>query len=652
LITQKSIQEVFDTARVEDVIGDFVQLKRAGVNMKGLCPFHDEKTPSFVVSPGKNIYKCFGCGKGGSPVQFVMEHENLSFPEAIRYLAGKYQIELEETQASEEEKAEKQMVDSLHLINEFAAEFYQDQLWNSNKGKNIGLSYFKERGFLEKTIREFGLGFAPQAWDAFTTKAVSAKYNIEYLRKLGLTTSSDRDFFRDRVIFPIHGLTGKVIAFAGRILRKDAKAPKYINSPESDVYHKSRILYGVYFAKNAMRKQDECILVEGYTDVISLYQAGIENVVASSGTSLTKEQVRLIKRFTPNIKLLYDGDKAGIKAALRGVDIVLEQDLNAKIVVLPDGEDPDSYLQKVGAKAFREYLEEKARDFIFFKTELLLEETGGDPVRKAALIRNIVESIALIPDPIKRAVYIKECARLMDMAEQALIDETNKLVTRAIQDKRKKKAREEAAAGKARPEGDIPEARESGTEAPTRSKISATEQREREIARILVLFGGETYDKEEHLSVAGFILSNIEEVLDEFDNVIYGRIARECRQLLLDKKPINRDHFVHHPDENIRKFAIDILSSPYEYSPNWEARWEIILQTQPEPDKNFERDSRLVLQQFLLQKFNEMCTTNSAYIQGLYKEGKEKEIQIYLKVQQELLSRRNAIAKELKRVIM
>ncbi|MCI5080604.1 MAG: DNA primase, partial [Saprospiraceae bacterium] len=349
MITQKSVQEILETAKVEDVIQDFVNLKRRGVNMIGLCPFHNEKTPSFTVSPAKNIYKCFGCGKAGNPVQFLMDHENLSFPEALRWLAQKYGIEIEEKQVSQEVIEERQRLDSLYIVNKFARDFFAEQLFETDRGKSVGLSYFKQRGFREDIIRKFGLGYSPAQSDLLTVTAKQKGYNIDLMKEVGLTSKYGRDFFRDRVMFTIHNLSGKVIGFGGRILQKDVKAPKYINSPETEIYNKSKVLYGAFFAKTAIRKQDECILVEGYTDVISLHQDGIENVVASSGTSLTVDQIRLVKRYTQNIKILYDGDKAGIKAALRGLDLVLAQDMNVKVVLLPEGEDPDSYLQGVGS---------------------------------------------------------------------------------------------------------------------------------------------------------------------------------------------------------------------------------------------------------------------------------------------------------------
>ena len=436
MITQKSVQEILHVVRIEDIVGDFVTLKRKGANLGGLCPFHNEKTPSFNVNPARNIFKCFGCGEGGDSVTFLMKHENVTYPEALRYIAKKYNIAVEETEVTPEFIAEKQLAESLYIVNERALTFYQNQLFDTERGKSIGLAYFKQRGFREETIRKWGLGFAPEINDLLTKTLNTEGYAIDLLRKLGLTTQYDRDFFRGRVMFTIHGLTGKPIAFAGRIMQKDANAPKYINSPETDIYVKSRSLYGMFHARKAIQTADECILCEGYTDVISLHQAGIENVVASSGTSLTTDQIRQIKRFTPNIKILYDGDAAGIKAALRGLDMVLEEDMNVKIVLLPDKEDPDSYVQRVGATAFQDFLKSAAKDFIFFKTEQLVAEAAGDPIKKTKLIKDIVASIAKIPDALKRQLYIRECAALMRVEEAILVGEVGKLLRKSIDDKR------------------------------------------------------------------------------------------------------------------------------------------------------------------------------------------------------------------------
>ncbi|MEO1435411.1 MAG: DNA primase, partial [Bacteroidota bacterium] len=374
MISQKTINEIFEAAKVEDVISEYVPLKKRGVNLIGLCPFHNEKTPSFTVSPAKNIYKCFGCGAAGNAVNFLMEHNQMTYPEALRNLAARYNIEVEETRTTEEGLAERQLFESMYLVNEFAQKFYAQQLFETSRGKSVGLAYFKDRGFREETIKAFGLGYAPPSGNMLTKAALDAGYKMDLLQKAGLTTSKGRDFFWDRVQFVIHNISGKVVGFGGRILNKQLKGPKYINTAESEIYKKSKILYGAYQARRSIRRKDQCLLVEGYTDVISLHQAGIENVVASSGTALTVEQIRLVKRYTQNMCIIYDGDAAGIKAAMRGLDLVLEQDMNVKIVLLPDGEDPDSFMQSVGLTKFEAYLESEAADFIFFEQNFRLEE--------------------------------------------------------------------------------------------------------------------------------------------------------------------------------------------------------------------------------------------------------------------------------------
>ncbi len=650
MISQKSVQEILDTVKVEEVIQDFVNLRRRGVNLIGLCPFHNEKTPSFNVSPSKNIFKCFGCGKGGDAVQFLIEHEHFTFAEALLYLAKKYNIEVEETAVSQEALAEKQHFDSLYIVNQFAADFYQEQLFETDRGKSIGKSYFKERGFRDETLRRFGLGFAPNQTDALTTKAVGAGYNIEFLRNVGLTTQYDRDFFRDRVIFPIHNLSGKIIAFAGRILVKDVKAPKYINSPETEIYNKSKSLYGAFFAKRAIRQEDECILVEGYTDVISLHQSGIENVVASSGTSLTVEQARLIRRYTPNVKILYDGDFAGVKAALRGMDILLEQDLNVKIVLLPDGEDPDSYLQQVGVEAFKLYISESAQDFIAFQADLLMKEAGNDPVKKAHVIKDIISSVAKIPDPIKRMVYIRECSRIAQVSEQVLVNEMNKLVMQQVN-------KAVAEKGMAPPSPGELEAAGITQREPVELKTAETptagdEFQEKDIARILVSAGGEWLDEAAKVTVAQYVLSNIEEVLDHFDNKLYGRIARDVLTQVLEKKTISQQYFLSHEDIEIKNFALGILTSPYEYSENWEKKWDIHLRWQKAPEANFDEDSRQGLARFKLRKIERVLTENRQKIKELSEAGDHAQVLAYMKVLQKLLAMRSELAAQMGAVVL
>ena len=400
MIDHNTVEKILDAAHIVDVVQEYVPLKKRGVNMLGLCPFHNEKTPSFTVSPAKGIFKCFGCGKGGNSVNFVMEHEHLSYPEALKYLAKKYHIEVEEKEATPEELQKQNERESMLVVSAYAARQFTENLFNSDEGISVGLSYFKERGFRQDVLKKFEIGYSFNKWDAFTTKAVSDGYKHEYLVKTGLSIQKEEryfDRFSGRVMFPIHSLSGQVLGFGGRILKTDPKTAKYLNSPESEIYHKSKIVYGIYQARKAIMVEDKCYLVEGYTDVLSMHEAGVENVTASSGTSLTQEQVRLIKRFTQNITILYDGDDAGIKASLRGLDLVLEEGMNVKIVLLPDKEDPDSYSKKVSNEEFNRYLKEKETDFIRFKTQLLLEEAQNDPVKKVNLIRDIVRSIAVIP---------------------------------------------------------------------------------------------------------------------------------------------------------------------------------------------------------------------------------------------------------------
>ena len=409
--------------RVEEVIGDFVQLKRAGSNYKGLSPFSNERTPSFMVSPVKQIWKDFSSGKGGNAIAFLMEHEHFTYPEAIRYLAKKYHIDIEETQQSSEEKAQADERESLYIVSEYAQQYFQDTLFNTEAGKAIGMTYFKERGFTEETIQKFRLGFSPDEWTAFTDNALAKGYQLEFLEKTGLTiVNADRKFdrFKGRVMFPIHSMSGRVLGFGGRILTNDKKQAKYLNSPESEIYHKSKVLYGIFFAKQAIAKADNCYLVEGYTDVIQMHQKGIENVVASSGTALTQDQIRLIHRLTPNITVLYDGDAAGLRASIRGVDLILEQGMNVKVCTFPEGDDPDSFARKTAYEDLVLYLENNATDFIRFKASLLMQEAQNDPIKKAETIRDMVESISKIPDLIKREVYVHECATIMDISEQVL----------------------------------------------------------------------------------------------------------------------------------------------------------------------------------------------------------------------------------------
>jgi DNA primase len=662
MITQRTIQEIMDAARVEEVVGDFVTLKRRGSNLTGLCPFHNEKTPSFSVNPARNIFKCFGCGKGGDPITFVMEHESIGYPEALRYIAKKYNIAIEETEVSKEYLEEKLLNDSLFLVNERALKFYQDQLFETDKGKSIGLQYFKERGFREDTIRKWGLGFSPENRDSLTKTLVTEGYSIDLLRKLGLTSKQyEQDFFRNRVMFTIHGMVGKPIAFAGRIMQKDANAPKYINSPETDIYVKNKVLYGLFHAKKYIQKEDETILVEGYTDVISLHQAGIENVVASSGTSLTTEQIRLVKRFTPNIKIIYDGDTAGVKAALRGLDMVLEEDMNVKIVLLPDKEDPDSYVQRVGATAFQEYIKKEAKDFILFKTQLLVEEAAGDPIKKAKLIKDIVASIAKIPAPVKRQLYLRECAALMRVEESILIGETGKLVRKSMEDKKKGGAAPSASAYSSDQWAGLSEDMsqpndnqlivEEAYSEKRNQPMGSDEAQERDIIRILIASGGEIYDKEHNVTVAAYIISNIEEVIESFDNRLYHKIVQETVSMIQKNTPLSTQHFLSHSVKEIRELSASLLSNPYDYSDNWQNKLNRPLETQKSPELNFSMDSMQAIKRFKLRKIIKLCEQNQEIVRKSSDTGDVSTMMKHLKIQQRLLEMRNNLAKEMNTIV-
>lgn len=659
MISPRSVQEIIDAARIEDIVGDFVTLKRRGANLQGLCPFHNEKTPSFSVNPARNIFKCFGCGKGGDPVTFVIEHEQLSYPETLRYIAKKYNIAIEETQVSETYVQEKQIADSLYIVNERALKFFDAQLFESDKGKSVGLSYFKSRGFREETIKKWGLGFSDDAV-SLTKTLQSEGYQLDLLKKLGLTTQYDRDFFRNRVMFTIFGLTGKPIAFAGRILQKDANAPKYINSPETDIYLKSKVLYGMNFARRTIQQEDECILCEGYTDVISLSQAGVENVVASSGTSLTVEQIRQIKRFTPNIKVIYDGDAAGIKAALRGTDLILEEDMNVRVVLLPHGEDPDSYVQKVGTAAFKDYIKQEATDFILFKTKLLLDEAGNDPIRLSKLIKEIVGSIAKIPDPIKRQLYVRECAQIMRVDEAILIGETGRIVKRGLEDKAKKG---NAAPSVAPPDVPFPteEIAQPNENQPYNEpnyfraepqKEVGDEAQERDIVRILVLYGTDIYDATQNITVAQFILTNIADVINAFDNPLYQKIVTESLESVQKSTPLSMQQFLAHENRDIQSFAATVGSMEYNYSDNWENKFSRPLETQKMPDLNFGADAILAIKRFKLKKIMRLCTQNQLLIKKASDEQNMETLMRQMKIQQKLVEMRNALAAELNTVIL
>lgn len=568
MIDRPTIEKILDAAQIVDVIQEFVPLKKRGVNYLGLCPFHNEKTPSFTVSPSKEIFKCFGCGKAGNAVNFIMEHEHLSYPEALKYLARKYHIEVVEKELSPEELEKQNERESLLVLTAYAARQFSENLIQSDEGISVGLSYFRERGFRQNTLKKFEIGYSFEKRDAFTRQALDDGYKQDFLIKTGLSIQHEErvfDRFSGRVMFPIHSLSGQVLGFGGRILKSDVKTAKYVNSPESEIYHKSRIVYGIFQARKAISKEDRCYLVEGYTDVMSLHEAGIENVVASSGTSLTQEQVRLIKRFTQNITILFDGDPAGIKASIRGIDIVLEEGMNVRIVLLPDGEDPDSYSKKVSNEEFLKYLKDKERDFIHFKTELLLEEASNDPVRKANLIRDIIRSIAVIPETITRTVYIKECSTRLEITEEVLYHEVNKLRQQTSFQNRNKYPGPE----------DLPVPPPVITR-PIKYE-TATYVSEKEIIRLLLKFGSAEFERkirsedgqEEITTISDYIVREI--ISDDllFDDDTWAKFFEEFRFHTEQGIFPGDKYFVKHEDPDISRLSADLLSEPYELSRIW-----------------------------------------------------------------------------------
>ncbi len=640
MITRDTIAKILDTAQIEQVVGDFVNLKKSGSILKGNCPFHQEKTPSFVVNPNKNIFKCFGCGKGGDSVSFIMEHEKFSFPEALRYLANKYHIEIEETNATPEDKQAQDEKDSLLIVLNYAAKYYQQQLTDTEEGRAIGLYYFKERGFLDDTISAFQLGYAQDSYDNLLKDALKNGYNKELLLKAGLIKEKNDkayDFFRDRVMFPIHNVSGKVIAFGGRILKKSENQPKYINTAETELYHKSQILYGIAQAKNDIRKEEVCYLVEGYTDVISLYQAGIRNVVASSGTALTREQVQLIKRFTQNIVILYDGDAAGVKAALRGLDIVLEQGLNVKIVLLPDSEDPDSFVKKNGTDATLDFIRKEQKDFILFKATQGIKDIGNDPIKKSEVIKDIVESIALIQDNIKRQLYIKHCSDIVDVPENILVNETNKIRTRQFK-KTNELSTQEAQDINAH----------IATEVSHAQPISKTPQlyyQEKDIVRIL-LDHGDKEMTEEH-SVAEYVIFELVDI--DFRNDVFGKIIKWHMDAYQQDIPFTEIKNLNAiEDREMKDCLIELMSSPYELSPNWFNKHEIIVKGNGDAYKS---DVVSAMQRFRYFKLMELVKMVDEKIKTAEQSGRFEEMIAAILKKMELMETRQKLAKEIQTVI-
>jgi DNA primase len=593
MITNQDKERILEAARIEEVVGEFVVLKKRGSNLLGVCPFHNERTPSFTVSPAKGFYKCFGCGKAGDSVTFMMEHEHLTFPEALRYLAKKYNITIEEEAPSAEQIESQSQREALFVVTSYAQKHFTNELWNDDEGRAIGLSYFRERGFTDEIIKKFELGYAVDKWDDLTKSAIEAGYLQENLVKAGLTIVQEQkvyDRFRGRVIFPIHSLTGRPIAFGARILKVDPKSPKYLNSPETEIYYKSKTLYGISQAKKDIINKDTCFLVEGYTDVVSLHQAGVENVVASSGTALTVEQIRLIGRYTKNITVLYDGDAAGIKASIRGIDLILEEGMNVRVILFPDGDDPDSFSKRVSSHELIEYLNKEAVDFISFKTKLLLSDTNGDPIKKASLVRDIVETISKVPDAISRAAYLRQTSLLMEMSESVLLAELNKFIRKA-----NKKISEgfsptlPQGGSVLNPDGDEPplDLFLDGDEEQVTSEIDTSAQ-EAEIIRMLLRFADVVFMLPKDFSdvdvvdgiettVRDFIINELTYDGIKFTNEIYAGILAEFTVLVEQNVPYKEQHFIQQLEPEIKEKAITLLTSNYELS-KWENKGIFIRQ--------------------------------------------------------------------------
>ena len=616
MIDQPTIDRILDAAQIYDVVSDFVTLRKRGVNYVGLCPFHDDKTPSFYVSPAKGLCKCFACGKGGNAVHFIMEHEQMSYPEALKYLAKKYGIEIKERELSSEEKIAQGERESLFIVNNFARDYFQNILKNHVDGRSIGMAYFRSRGFRDDIIEKFQLGYCTESHDALAQEALKKGYKKDYLVKTGLCYETDdhrlRDRFWGRVIFPVHTLSGKVVAFGGRVLAGATKGVKvkYVNSPESEIYHKSNELYGIYFAKQAIVKQDRCFLVEGYTDVISMHQSGIENVVASSGTALTSGQIRMIHRFTNNMTVLYDGDAAGIKASIRGIDMLLEEGMNVKVCLLPDGDDPDSFARKHNATEFQAFIQENETDFIRFKTNLLLEDAGKDPIKRAELIGNLVQSISIIPEAIVRDVYIKECAQLLHVEDKLLVSEVAKRREKQAEQQAERAERERRSANAARANAETgvngshtaatnPDAQQAGYPSqslpaglpsetpppfpPEEEYVSFIPQEgkegqefykyERLILKMVVLYGERVMcnvtneeGQETPITVTEYIVNDLKEDELAFHNPLHRQILTEAAERIHNEGFTAERYFVAHPDPVISKLSVELISNRYQLS--------------------------------------------------------------------------------------
>ncbi len=609
MISQHSIQQIQSRIDIVDIVGGFIRLKKRGTNYLGLCPFHNEKSPSFTVSPAKEIYKCFGCGRSGNSISFLMEHEKYTYVEALRWLAAKYNVEIEETDTSPEVKAKQQVAESLFIINTFAQKFFDEKLFTTEEGTDIALSYLKHRGFREDIIRKFQIGYSPEDRTAFTSKALSSQFNPDNLVKSGLVALRNetlQDNYRGRIIFPVHNNSGKIIGFGARLIKNNDKAPKYINTPENELYVKSKILYGTYFARQAIDKNNECLLVEGYTDVVSLHQAGIENVVASGGTSLTPDQLRLIKKYTNNLTIIYDGDSAGIKAALRGLDLALEEGLNVKLVLIPDKEDPDSYVNKVGPAAFRDFAEKNKKDVVLFQLEIALQDAGADSNKKALVVNQIAETISKInkaEDFTKQQDYIRQCSQLLRIDETGL----NVLVNKFIRERVGKAENRQAAAVQSS-ELSLPEA--GAMEDDSFNLLFKDELHERAVVRSLVEFGIRDWDEER--KVADFLF---EEMIDEdlFDNKQLLRIVHTYKIWYDEKLEPTAKNFLYHEDQSLSALLVSVMDVQYELSDKWKSAFEMPVPTREEL---YKEEVLSTLNYLKMRKIKRMIEQNQADLQA------------------------------------
>lgn len=643
MITPQTIETIKSRIDIIDIVGEYVKLKKRGSNYIGNCPFHNEKTPSFTVSPSKELYKCFGCGKSGNSITFLMEHDKLSYVEALRWLANRYNVEIEETQASPEQKIVAQTSESLSAINNFAVQFFSNYLFNENEGKEIALTYLKERGFREEIIKKFQLGYNPNNRDKLTQALINNQFNKELLSKTGLVVVRNEtefvDNYRGRIIFPIHSNSGKVIGFGARVIGKADKAPKYINTPENELYVKSKILYGSYFARQAIDKANECLLVEGYTDVISLHQAGIENVVASGGTSLTVDQIRLIKKYTNNLTIIYDGDAAGIKAALRGLDMALEESLNVRLVLIPDNEDPDSYVNKVGTTAFKEFVAANKKDFIIFQIEIMLKDVGNDVSKKSEVVNTVAETLSKIDkaeDFTKQQDYIKQCSELLKIDEAGLTNLVNKYKRDKITKEEKKQAINDSFI-----QQPIVEQPEDVLTDPN-VLLHQDEAHERNVLKVLLEYGLKNWD--ESNTMAEYIFKELEQY--QFDNHLLEKLYNEYRQLYYDNQKPTTKIFLYHADEDLRNLVISITVSPYELSQNWD---EVLKGMDIVKRDTSHNDVRLSILYFKLRKLKKMFIENGkdlATATDFEEQKKLIQVQIFLKEEE------RAITKQLGTVIL